>query len=105
MKHLHLTAFVLLSVLAVLTAPAAWAHTGDIAPTEAVTAEASPAEALACDFEPVVENGLEIQQIELVCGCRDQCQDENDCILWCGEPAACVMNNPCCTECACETSF
>lgn len=104
MKHLHLTAFVLLAALAMLAAPAAWAHTGDIATPEATTVETTSAD-LVCDFEPVFEDGLETDEIELVCGCRDQCQDENDCILWCGEPAACVMNNPCCTECACESTF
>ncbi len=91
-------------MLALVAAPAAWAHTGDVASTEAVTAETSTTD-LVCDFEPVFENGLETDEIQLVCGCRDQCQDENDCIFWCGEPAACVMNNPCCTECACVSSF
>lgn len=41
-------------------------------------------------------------QSALAC-CLDQCETAFDCIPKCGfngQPA-CVMNNPCCTECVC----
>lgn len=99
----------LVALLALVAVPAL-AHNGTVEVPQATATEALELEqGSACAADPLSEltalEQLLVPDAQLACGCRDQCRTSSDCTLWCGEPAACVMVNSCCRECACTSTF